>query len=144
MSFFQFNYLGHVISKKGIAPDPEKTEKIASYNRPRNVTELHSFLGLASYYRRLILEFAKIAHPLTTQTSKKKEETLEWGNEEQKAFEELRNCFITPPILAFPDFDKEFQVFTDASNYGVGAVVSQNVDDGEKVIAYASNVGVRN
>ena len=63
--------------------------------------------------------------------------TCKWGDAEQKAFETLRECLITPPIAAFPDFDKEFIIFTDASNYGIGAVLSQMQDDKEVVIAYS-------
>ena len=64
--------------------------------------------------------------------------TWKWRDAEQKAFETLRECLITPPIVAFPDFDKEFLIFTDASNYGIGAVLSQIQDDKEVVIAYSS------
>ena len=149
------NYLGHVISAKGITPDPEKIEKLRNYKRPTTIVEIQSFLGLASYYRRFIKNFAEIAHPLIELTKKKKDKanekikkmkkaeedgnnTWKWGDAEQKAFETLRECLITPPIVAFPDFDKEFLIFTDASNYGIGAVLSQIQDDKEVVIAYSS------
>jgi transposase InsO family protein len=102
------------------------------------VVELQSFLGLASYYRRFIEQFATIAHPLTVQTGKKKRDALVWGEAEIAAFEKLRSCLISPPILAYPDFSKEFQIYTDASNYGIGAVLSQIQDGKEVVIAYAS------
>ena len=132
------NYLGHVISALGISPDPTKIEKIADYPQPTSVVELQSFLGLASYYRRFIKQFATIAHPLTVQTGKKKDEALVWGDKELSAFQHLRSCLISPPILAFPDFSKEFQIYTDASNYGIGAVLSQIQEGNEVVIAYAS------
>ena len=153
-------YLGHVISAKGITPDPEKIEALKNYKRPTSVVEIQSFLGLASYYRRFIKNFADIAHPLIELTKKKKDkdnqnsktkhqaskiskpvvasESFEWGDAEQEAFERLRECLITPPIVAFPDFEKEFLIFTDASNYGIGAVLSQIQDDKEVVISYSS------
>ena len=150
-------YLGHVISAKGITPDPEKIEQLKNYKRPSSVVEIQSFLGLASYYRRFIRNFADIAHPLIELTKKKKEkdnynkknkkvgrnhttsdDALEWGENEEKAFETLRECLITPPVVNFPDFNKEFLIFTDASNYGIGAVLSQIQDGNEVVIAYSS------
>lgn len=132
------NYLGHIISGEGISPDPEKIEKLAKYPLPNTVVELQSFLGLASYYRRFIKQFSTLAHPLIAQSKKSKGVPLNWGPDERLAFESLRQCLITPPILAFPDFSKEFQIFTDASNYGIGAVLSQMQDNKEVVIAYAS------
>ena len=147
-------YLGHVISAKGITPDPEKIEQLKNYKRPTTIVEIQSFLGLASYYRRFIKNFAEIAHPLIELTKKKKdklnkklkkmikaevdENVWKWGEAEQEAFETLRECLITPPIVAFPNFDEEFLIFTDASNYGIGAVLSQMQDDKEVVIAYSS------
>jgi hypothetical protein len=131
-------YFGHVISAKGITPDPEKIEALKNYKRPTFVVEIQSFLGLASYYRRFIKHFADIAHPLIELTKKQKDkdnqiskvkqqagkhgktveasESFEWGDAEQEAFEKLRECLITPSIFAFPDFEKEFLIFTDASN----------------------------
>ncbi|KZR99842.1 Uncharacterized protein APZ42_004142, partial [Daphnia magna] len=150
-------YLGHVISASGITPDPEKIERLKNYERPKTIVEIQSFLGLASYYRRFIKKFADIAHPLIELTKKtknrvnkkgkkvtvitkeeNKNSNFEWGEEEQKAFKTLRECLITPPIVAFPDFNKEFLIFTDASNYGIGAVLSQIQNDQEVVIAYSS------
>ncbi|KZS10124.1 Uncharacterized protein APZ42_025482 [Daphnia magna] len=150
-------HLGHVISASGIAPDPEKNTLLKNYKRPTTIVEIQSFLGLASYYRRFIKNFADIAHPLIELTKKKKDRdnhnkkvkkivreqeagdaTFTWGEAEQKAFETLRECLITPPVIAFPDFDKEFLIFTYASNYGIGAVLSQIQDGKEVVIAYSS------
>ena len=150
-------YLGHVISANGITPDPGKIELLKNFKRPTTVVEIQSFLGLASYYRRFIKNFADIAHPLIELTKKKKDkgnhnsqakkpitkqvagtDIFTWGNAEQTSFEKLRECLITPPIVAFPDFDKEFLIFTDASNYGIGAVLSQIQGEKEVVIAYSS------
>ncbi len=116
---------------------------------------IQSFLGLASYYRRFIKNFAEIAHSLIELTKTKKDKTnkkvnkknkteedknntWKWGDAEQKSFETLRECLITPTIVALPDFDGEFIIFTDASNYGIISVLSQMQDDKEVVIAYSS------
>ena len=132
------SYLGHIISASGIAPDPSKIASIANFKRPETVVELQSFLGLANYYRRFISSFSTKAHSLTLQAKGKPKDKINWGPEEEKAFDTLRKSLITPPILAFPDFSKEFILFTDASNFGIGAVLSQIQNDEEVVIAYYS------
>ncbi len=133
------NYLGHIISSTGIAPDPDKIDKIANYKTPESVDEVRSFLGLAGYYRRFIKNFGSIAQSLTAKTHKEASKLpFTWTDTDQKAFETLRTCLTTPPILAYPDFDQEFLLFTDACDYGVGAVLSQIQNGNEVVIAYAS------
>ena len=135
----QVAFLGHVLSSKGIATDPSKTEKVANWPDPKSRREVHQFLGLANYYRRFVQDFAKIAKPLHRLTEKTVE--FMWSPECKSAFEELRRRLITAPILVFPDYSKEFILDTDASNDGIGAVLSQVQDSGEeKVIAYASRV----
>ena len=105
------NYLCHVISKEGISPDPSKIDKIENYQVPAKSEELASFLGLAGYYRSFIKDFGVIAKPLTIQTKKHKREQLIWGVLERTAFETLRTMFTTSPILAYPDFTNQFQIF---------------------------------
>ena len=132
-------YLGHIISRDGIGPDPETIEKIVNYKTPVSADEVRSFLGLAGYYRCFIPNFGSIAHPLT---AKSHNDALKnpfiWTDIDQKAFEFLRTCLITPPLLAYPDFNLEFLLFTDACDYGIGSVLSQIQDGVEKPIAYAS------
>jgi len=132
-------YLGHIISRDGIGPDPETIEKIVNYKTPVSADEVRSFLGLAGYYRRFIPNFGSIAHPLT---AKSHNDALKnpfiWTDTDHKAFEFLRTCLITPPLLAYPDFNLEFLLFTDACDYGIGSVLSQIQDGVEKPIAYAS------
>jgi hypothetical protein len=134
------HYLGHVISSEGVAPDPAKIESIVNFLRPNIVVELQSFLGLASYYRRFIKDFSSIAHPLLEQTKgkPKPKDLIVWGELEIAAFEKLRTSLVTEPVLAYPDFSKEFLIYTDASNYGAGAVLSQMHDGKDRPIAYAS------
>ncbi|KZS02398.1 Uncharacterized protein APZ42_000578, partial [Daphnia magna] len=122
------NYLGHIISAEGVAPDPTKIEAITNYKRPCTVRELQSFLGLASYYRRFIEKFSTIAHPLLVQSKGQPKNEIKWGLEEEKAFEVLRKSLITEPVLSYPDFGKEFIIFMDASDHGLGAVLSQEID----------------
>jgi hypothetical protein len=122
-----------------VAPNPEKIEAILNFKRPRTVRELQSFLGLASYYRRFIKDFATIAHALIIQAKGQPHTPITWGAEEITAFDQLRMCLTSEPVLAFPDFSKPFVIFTDASDYGLGAVLSQLDENGkDRPIAYAS------
>jgi hypothetical protein len=133
------NYLGHVISQTG-TPDPKKTKAIESFPTPTNISHLKSFLGLEGYYRKFIKNFATKAHVLTMLT--RKNVPWKWTQEEEDAFQFLKNCLINPPILRYPEFSREFLIHTDASGYGVGSVLSQihkeNEEEKEVVIAYAS------
>lgn len=135
-------FLGHVVSGKGIQPDPSHTDKIQNWPTPVNVEELRSFLGLASYYRRFIKDFAHIAAPLHALTNKGK--PWIWSPENEQAFKELKSRLIQAPILAFPDVSEghaQFILDTDASNRAIGGVLSQRQEDGlEHPIAYGSKV----
>ena len=132
-------YLGHVISAEGVSTDPEKIEAVKCWPVPSRVTDVRSFLGLASYYRRFIQNFAEIAAPLHRLTAKTAEK-FKWTPECDSAFRMLKEKLVSAPVLAFPCFSEEFVVDCDASDYGLGAVISQQQDGDEKVIAYASRV----
>ena len=132
-------YLGHVISAEGVSTDPAKIEAVQQWPVPSKVTDVRSFLGLASYYRRLIQNFAEIAAPLHRLTAKTTEK-FKWSPDCDLAFSVLKEKLVSAPVLAFPCFDQEFVVECDASDYGLGAVISQRQDGDEKVIAYASRV----
>jgi len=160
--FFQrkVTFLGHQVSEKGVSTDPEKSKVIQDWQRPRTVSQLRSFLGLASYYRRFVSKFATIAAPLhallgTDSASRKKsgksrkrgpvrKDTVDaefdqrWTDSCTEAFEKLKTCLVSAPILGFPDFSKPFIVETDASFQGLGGILSQDQDEGRVVIAYAS------
>ena len=129
-------YLGHRVSKDGIATDPEKVKAVQDWGVPKNLTDVRSFLGLCSYYRRFIPQFSTIAKPLTRLTEKN--QGFNWGDEQEEAWAVLKQKLLTAPILAYPDPQCEFIVDTDASNYGIGAVLSQVQDGQERVIAYGS------
>ncbi|XP_057426016.1 uncharacterized protein LOC130719407 [Lotus japonicus] len=125
-------FLGHVVSKAGIAVDPAKLEAVNSWGTQKTVTEIRSFLGLAGYYRRFIEGFSKIATPLTRLT--RKDQPYQWTPECEKSFKELKEKLTTSPILVLPDPKKDFEVYCDASKMGLGCVLMQE----RKVMAYAS------
>ena len=129
-------YLGHVVSREGVATDPEKIRVVKEWPTPTNAKEVQSFLGLASYYRRFIAGFANIARPLHRLTGKS--HTFAWSADCEDAFQELKKRLQESPILAYPDPKEEFILDTDASNEGIGAVLSQVINGKEKVISYAS------
>ena len=135
----QVTFLGHIVSEDGVATDPQKISKVASWPVPISQHKVRQFLGLASYYRKFIKGFATVAKPLHRLTEKTA--VFKWTTDCQVAFEKLRQQLVSPPILAFPDYQKPFILDTDASNLGIGAVLSQVQDDGqERVIAYGSRV----
>ncbi|GJS31415.1 putative reverse transcriptase domain-containing protein, partial [Tanacetum coccineum] len=126
------HFLGHVINGNGIHVDPSKIEAVKNWKAPRTPTEVRSFLGLAGYYRRFIENFSKIAKSLTILTQKSK--TFNWGEEQEYAFQTLKDKLCNAPVLALPDGSEDFVVYCDASGIGLGCVLMQR----GKVIAYAS------
>lgn len=132
----EVNYLGHVISENGVKPDPRKIEAVEKFPVPTTTKQLKGFLGLAGYYRRFVPMFSKIAAPLHKLL--KKDIKYEWGSAQENAFQSLKQKLMREPILQYPDFSKEFVVTTDASNDGVGAVLSQGQIGKDLPIAYAS------
>jgi len=132
----QVAFLGHVVSGDGISCDPGKVEDVSNWSLPKDVSEVRSFLGLASYYRKFIPDFAKIADPLTRLT--KKDTKFAWDEPCQKAFQILKTLLVSAPILAYPTRDDTFVLDTDASAFGIGAVLSQIQNGQERVISYAS------
>ena len=118
----QLQFLGHIISENGIQPDNDKVDKVKNFPRPKNVSELRGFIGLASYYRRFIKDFATIAAPLHKLL--KKDTLYQWNPACQEAFATLKHKLISAPILIYPDFEKEFILFTDASYSGLGTVLA--------------------
>uniref|UniRef100_A0A5S6R425 RNA-directed DNA polymerase n=1 Tax=Trichuris muris TaxID=70415 RepID=A0A5S6R425_TRIMR len=130
----EVRYLGHIFSRLGMSVDPLKTAVVANWPRPLNVTDVRRFLGLASYYRRYIKSFATIAKPLHQLTEHKAE--FKWDQDCDAAFRLLKQSLSAAPTLASPDFGREFQLHTDASDVGLGAVLEQ---DGH-VISHASRL----
>lgn len=148
--FFQreVKYLGHVVSASGVATDPDKVKAVAEWRQPTTTKELRSFLGFASYYRRFVEGFAKMAAPLhrlvaqieTSFKSKSRVKALgdSWTAECQESFQTLKAHLISAPVLAYADFTKPFVLEVDASHAGLGAVLAQEQDGQRKPIAFAS------
>ena len=154
-------YLGHILSSGRILANPQKVEKVQDWPIPTNPKEVHSFLGPASYYWRLMPKFAQIiwclnewVGPTSTKTKKirgQKKEKLaasensieprefKWMPEHQQAFDALKGALVTAPVLDYPDFNRKFVLETNASLQGLGAVFSQQDETGRlHVIAFAS------
>ncbi|GJR15774.1 reverse transcriptase domain-containing protein [Tanacetum coccineum] len=125
-------FLGHVIDSSGIHVDPAKIEAVKNWASPTTPSEIRQFLGLAGYYRRFIEGFSKIAKPMTELTQKNQK--FDWGEEQEEAFQLLKQKLCAAPILALPEGSDDFVVYCDASIKGLGAVLMQRM----KVIAYAS------
>ena len=129
-------FLGHCGSQEGIKPNPKTVEAVRSWKVPTNVKEIQSYLGLCSYYRQYIENFSHIASPLTNLTKKKVK--FIWDDSCQKAYEMLKEKLCSAPILALPQPGLRYILDTDASDTGIGAVLSQIQEGRERVIAYAS------
>lgn len=132
----ELKYLGYVVDEIGLRPDPEKIQAILNIPPPRNVKDIRRFIGTASYYRRFVPQFSTIIAPLSNLT--KKNVKWCWSPECDTSFRTLKETLVTAPILTCPDFSRTFYVQTDASAYGIGCVLTQFFEDGEKVICYLS------
>lgn len=126
-------FLGHVLTAKGIKPNPDKVSIIQMLRIPNTAKQIKSFLGMTGFYRKFIGNYAKIAHPMTVYL--KKGQSINTNDPNYLvAFEKLKDLVTNTPILRYPNFYKKFKITTDASNFAIGAVLSQ---EGHP-IAYAS------
>jgi hypothetical protein len=133
------DYLGHVISKKGVATDPSKVIVVQQWPTPSNVKQVRGFLGLTGYYRRFIRHYGMIIKPLTELL--KKNAQFIWTAAAEEAFQLLKHQLTQAPVLQVPDFNKQFVIETYASDYGIGAMLMQE----HHPIAYLSkSLGPRN
>src|SRR6266540_3685788 len=121
----ELRFLGHIISAEGIRTDPDKIAKMVTMSPPTNLKELRSRLGLFSYYRQFIKGFSDITKPMyeLIREENGKAVPFEWTAARQKAFETIKTKLATAPVVAHPNFDKPFILYTDASGEGVGAVL---------------------
>lgn len=131
-------FLGHLVSKEGVKTQPAKVQTVQTWPTPNSVHQVRQFLGLTSYYRKFIQDYAEIAKPLHALTEKGRD--WYWTEECQVAFENLKEALVTAPILAYPSQDGRFILDTDASNVAIGAVLSQIQDGHERVLAYGSRI----
>ncbi|KAL4152656.1 hypothetical protein QTP88_000489 [Uroleucon formosanum] len=132
----EVNYLGHVITDKGVKPDPQKIKCVLGFPIPTNTKELKSFLGLSGYYRRFVPNYGQTSKPLTALL--KKDAQFSWSDLCQEAFEKLKSTLTQEPLLQYPDFTKAFNLTCDASNFAIGCVLSQGPIGQDVPIAYAS------
>ncbi len=131
-------FLGHVIGNGCSRPNPEKLKSVKEYPLPKTKTDVRSFLGLAGYYRKYIPGFAEISRHLTALTKKSAAVNVTLDSESLAAFETLKSALISAPVLRSPMVDKQFYIQTDASGHAIAAILSQQFEDGEHPISYAS------
>jgi transposase InsO family protein len=129
-------FLGHIVSEEGIEANPDKICAIVQWPIPLCVRDVRAWLGLTGYYRRFVKDYAQIVQPLTELLSPSK--PFIWSQEAQTSFESLKNALTSPPILVMPTIGDTFTLDTDASDKSIGAVLSQNQNGIERVIAFAS------
>ena len=124
----EVNYLGHVVGRGGIRPDPKKVQIVQDWPQPNTVHDIRSFLGLTNYFRRFIKDYAALAAPLNRLLQKDGTQTCKWNAACEKSFEALKKALVTAPVLAIPNLEDpyELEVWTDASDSAVGAVLLQN------------------
>jgi hypothetical protein len=137
IAYTELEYLGFRISGNGILPSPKKIMAISNAKKPTTVREVRAFIGLASYYRRFVPRFAEIARALNWLVKKKSR--WQWSDEQQQAFEELKQRLTEAPILSFVNWELPFVLTTDGSKQGLGAILQQRLEDGNlTVVSYAS------
>src|SRR6202453_4193888 len=123
----EVKFLGLIISKEGIQMDSKKVEGVQNWPCPKKVKEVQAFLGFANFYRRFVKDFAKIATPLNRLT--RKDQEWKWGEDKELAFNDLKECFTSEPILHYPDPSKALRVEADSSGFATGGVLSVLEDD---------------
>jgi predicted aspartyl protease len=133
----QVEYLGHIISDKGVSTDPQKIVAVKEWPTPQTITQLRSFLGLTGYYRRFVQNYGQICRPLHDMLKKN---SFKWTEVQTKAFNTLKESLITAPLMALPDFSLPFTLETDASGTGVGAVLMQQ---GKPIAYYNRTLGTK-
>lgn len=132
----EIKFLGHLVSARGVAVDPDRTQAIRSFPRPRDVKGVARFIGMVLFFSKFIPNFSEIAAPLNM--LRKKGQKFVWGTAQQEGFDKLKEAIISPPVLRMADFKKPFILQTDASSKALGAVLLQEFEGTRCPIAYAS------
>ncbi|MCP3901917.1 MAG: hypothetical protein GY707_19595, partial [Desulfobacteraceae bacterium] len=133
----KIDLLGYVVCEKGISAQPAKTEAISQLTPPKNVKELKRFLGMTGYYRSLIQNYSGLAVPLFALTNAKTR--WKWSDEAQTAYERLRDALCSNKVMAFPQLNKPYILYTDASDLALGSILCQKDEQGiERPIQYIS------
>lgn len=132
----ELKFLGHIVTSQGLMVDPEKVEAVVRIPIPKSVSDVRRVVGLASWYRRFVPNFSSVVAPMTNLL--RKNQPFIWSEDCSKSFNEIKERLISAPILTCPDFSKHFYLQTDASDFGLGAVLTQFHEDGEKVVCYLS------
>ncbi len=131
----ELKFVKHLVGRNGIKPDPQNVKKIKNAEVSKNTTRLRRFLGMAQYYRQYINGYADIAGPLYDML--KEDRSAVWGQAQQEAFDIIKDKLATEPIRAYPNFNKPFKLYTDASDIGLGVILAQDDEEGkERIIAY--------
>jgi len=123
----EVGFLGVVIGPDGIKMEKEKVRGVLEWPTPKCVKDVQKFLGLVNYYRRFVKDFAGIARPMHRLVQK--QERWNWRSEQEEAFKRLKEIFMSEPVLATPDLDKEMRVEADALDYAMGEVLSMKCED---------------
>ena len=132
-------FLEVIIGEDGVKMEKEKVQGVIEWLVPKSMKDVQKFLGLANYYRRFVKDFATIAKPLYEMIRKDKK--WNWGDRQQKAFEELKRRFTMEPVLVIPNLDKEMRVEADASDFAIGGVLSMKCEDERwRPVAYISKL----
>ena len=130
------DFLGHVVTDKGVSVDPKKVAAVQEWPRPGSVHDVRSFLGMTNFYRVFIRGYADIAAPLTDLTRGKQE--WSWGGQQEEAFRTLKDKLTTAPVLVIPEPELGYTIWTDASDYAVGAILYQDQGKGLQPVAFES------
>lgn len=134
----QVKYLGYVVDSRGLHVDPEKTKAIDDYPPPRNLRQLRRFLGMVGWYSRFMADFSLDKVSLCDLL--KKDVRWHWSPVHQQAFEKIKKDLVSAPVLIRPDFTKPFQLHCDASDYAIGAVLTQEIDGQQHPIVFVNRL----
>lgn len=132
----ELRYLGYVVDAKGLHVDPEKVSAILNIPDPKNVGEVRRILGMAGWYRRFLPNFSTLVAPITNLL--RKHTKFCWSEECKAAWETVKQHLVAAPVMSCPDFSRPFIIQTDASDYGLGAVLTQSYPEGERVVSFIS------